>query len=113
MTPFRRVSEAPLARRRGRGVGSPETRSENDMSADPGTPNLGEVRAAHRLDEAALDRWLAANVEGYRGPLSVSQFKGGASNPTYLLIAAEARYVLRKKPPGLLRAPTRWTASTG
>ncbi|UTP40347.1 phosphotransferase [Phenylobacterium sp. LH3H17] len=74
------------------------------MSADPGTPNLGEVRAAHRLDEAALDRWLAANVEGYRGPLSVSQFKGGASNPTYLLSAGGARYVLRKKPPGLLLA---------
>lgn len=74
------------------------------MSADPGTPNLGEVRAAHRLDEAALDRWLAANVEGSRGPLSVSQFKGGASNPTYLLSAGGARYVLRKKPPGLLLA---------
>ena len=74
------------------------------MNADPGTPNLGEVRAAHRLDEAALDRWLAVNVEGYHGPLSVSQFKGGASNPTYLLSAGEARYVLRKKPPGLLLA---------
>ncbi|MDP3745815.1 MAG: phosphotransferase [Phenylobacterium sp.] len=74
------------------------------MSADPGTPNLGEVRAAHRLDEAALDLWLAVNVEGYRGPLSISQFKGGASNPTYLLSAGEARYVLRKKPPGLLLA---------
>lgn len=74
------------------------------MSADPGTPNLGEVRAAHRLDEAALDRWLAANVAGYPGPLSVSQFKGGASNPTYLLSAGETRYVLRKKPPGLLLA---------
>lgn len=74
------------------------------MSADPGTPNLGEVRAAHRLDEAALDRWLAANVEGYAGPLSISQFKGGASNPTYMLNAGGARYVLRKKPPGLLLA---------
>ncbi len=74
------------------------------MSADPGTPNLGEVRAAHRLDEAALDRWLAANVEGFAGPLNISQFKGGASNPTYLLTAGEARYVLRKKPPGLLLA---------
>ncbi|WP_309644027.1 phosphotransferase family protein [Phenylobacterium sp.] len=74
------------------------------MTTDPGTPNLGEVRAAHRLDEAALDRWLAANVEGYQGPLSVSQFKGGASNPTYLLTAGSGRYVLRKKPPGVLLA---------
>ncbi|HEX5378791.1 MAG TPA: phosphotransferase [Phenylobacterium sp.] len=74
------------------------------MSEDPGTPNLGDVRTAHRLDEAALDRWLAAHVEGYRGPLSVRQFQGGASNPTYLLTAGEARYVMRKKPPGQLLA---------
>ena len=71
---------------------------------DAGTPNLGEVRAAHRLDEAALERWLAANVEGYAGPLSISQFQGGASNPTYLLTAGSGRYVMRKKPPGQLLA---------
>ena len=72
------------------------------MTADPGIPNLGDVRAAHRLDEAALDQWLKANIEGYAGPLSVRQFQGGASNPTYLLTAGDARYVLRKKPPGQL-----------
>ena len=74
------------------------------MSADPGKPNLGEVRAAHKLDEAALERWLAANVEGYSGPMSVRQFHGGASNPTYLITAGDARYVMRKKPPGQLLA---------
>ena len=77
------------------------------MSADAGTPNVGEVRAAHRLDEAALSLWLAAHVEGYGGPLSVRQFQGGASNPTYLLTTGAegaARFVLRKKPPGQLLA---------
>ena len=72
------------------------------MTADPGTPNLGDVRAAHRLDETALDQWLSANIEGYAGPLNVRQFQGGASNPTYLLTAGDSRYVLRKKPPGQL-----------
>ncbi len=72
--------------------------------ADPGAPSLGDVRAAHRLDEAALHAWLSANVAGYAGPLSVRQFTGGASNPTYLLTAGDARYVLRKKPPGQLLA---------
>ncbi len=71
---------------------------------DAGTPNLGEVRAAHRLDETVLARWLEANVEGYAGPLSVRQFQGGASNPTYLLTAGSGRYVMRKKPPGQLLA---------
>jgi aminoglycoside phosphotransferase (APT) family kinase protein len=65
---------------------------------------VGDVRVAHRLDEAALGAWLSTNVEGYQGPLSVRQFTGGASNPTYLLTAGEARYVLRKKPPGQLLA---------
>lgn len=71
---------------------------------DPGKPTIGEVREAHRLDEAALDRWLAAHVEGYAGPLEVRQFQGGQSNPTYLLTTPGARYVLRKKPPGQLLA---------
>ena len=61
-----------------------------------------EVRDAHRFDEAKLDNWLASHVAGYRGPLSVRQFRGGQSNPTYLLETPAQRYVLRRKPPGKL-----------
>ena len=46
----------------------------------------GEVRSAHRFDEARLEAWLEANVEGFAGPLRVEQFKGGQSNPTYKLV---------------------------
>jgi aminoglycoside phosphotransferase (APT) family kinase protein len=35
-------------------------------------------------------------------PLEVSQFKGGQSNPTFLLKHNESSYVLRRKPPGKL-----------
>jgi aminoglycoside phosphotransferase (APT) family kinase protein len=56
----------------------------------------------HRFDEAALDRYLNANLAGYRGPLTVRQFKSGQSNPTFRLETPNARYVLRKKPPGKL-----------
>ena len=45
---------------------------------------------------------MEANVEGFRGPLRVSQFKGGQSNPTYRIDAASGSYVLRRKPPGKL-----------
>jgi aminoglycoside phosphotransferase (APT) family kinase protein len=46
---------------------------------------------------------MAANVEGYRGPLTVEQFKGGQSNPTYRVGDANGRkYVVRRKPPGKL-----------
>lgn len=60
------------------------------------------VREAHRFDEAKLAAWMAANVEGYAGPLSVQQFKGGQSNPTYKIVTPKKSYVLRRKPPGQL-----------
>ena len=50
--------------------------------------------------EAAATRKMATNVEGFTGPLTVSQFKGGQSNPTYKLDAPSGAYVLRRKPPG-------------
>lgn len=61
-----------------------------------------EVDPRYVLDEAALGRWLADNVEDYAGPLTVRQFKGGQSNPTYELVTPGRSYVLRRKPPGVL-----------
>lgn len=58
------------------------------------------VREAYRFDEAALAQWMDANVAGYAGPLTVEQFKGGQSNPTYKLVTPGRSYVLRRKPPG-------------
>jgi aminoglycoside phosphotransferase (APT) family kinase protein len=60
------------------------------------------VEEKHRIDETALARWMEANVAGYAGPLSVRQFKGGQSNPTYQLVTPNHAYVLRRKPPGKL-----------
>ena len=60
------------------------------------------VREQHRFDAAKLEAWLAANVDGYCGPLTVEQFKGGQSNPTYKLVTPTRSYVLRRKPPGEL-----------
>jgi aminoglycoside phosphotransferase (APT) family kinase protein len=62
----------------------------------------GAVREAHRFDEGRLADWLAANIAGFRGPLTVEQFQGGQSNPTYRLTTPERQYVLRRKPPGRL-----------
>ena len=65
-----------------------------------GFAGAGEVREAHRFDEARLAEWMAANVPGFAGPLTVSQFNGGQSNPTYKLTTPTRGYVLRRKPPG-------------
>src|SRR4051812_24693914 len=52
---------------------------------------------AERLEEC-LDTFIA----GFAGPLTIRQFKGGQSNPTYLIETPAHRYVLRRKPPGKL-----------
>ena len=59
---------------------------------------------AHALELPAdsLAAYLQAHVTGFRGPLTATKFKGGQSNPTYLIEAASGRYVLRRKPPGVL-----------
>ncbi len=61
-----------------------------------------EAAPALRLDSARLEQYLTANVKGFAGPLTVKQFKGGQSNPTYLLQTPARAYVLRRKPPGKL-----------
>jgi aminoglycoside phosphotransferase (APT) family kinase protein len=60
------------------------------------------VRRGHEIDAAALERYLAANLADFRGPIEIRQFEGGQSNPTYFLRASGRDYVLRKKPPGQL-----------
>ena len=61
-----------------------------------------EVRETHRFDVAALERYMREHVEGFRGPVTVRQFHGGQSCPTYYLESPGGKYVLRRKPPGKL-----------
>jgi aminoglycoside phosphotransferase (APT) family kinase protein len=49
-----------------------------------------------------LAAYLESQVSDFRGPLTATKFKGGQSNPTYLIEAASGKYVLRRKPPGQL-----------
>lgn len=60
------------------------------------------VQERHRFDVSALERYLRQHVEGFSGTLEVEQFKGGQSNPTFMLKSGGRRYVLRRKPPGKL-----------
>jgi aminoglycoside phosphotransferase (APT) family kinase protein len=61
-----------------------------------------DVLPTHRVDVPTLERYLEHHVKGFRGPLTVRQFVGGQSNPTYYLRAGSGEYVLRRKPPGKL-----------
>jgi aminoglycoside phosphotransferase (APT) family kinase protein len=60
------------------------------------------VRAGQEIDAGRLAEWMASHVEGFAGPLTIEQFKGGQSNPTYKLLTPARNYVLRRKPPGQL-----------
>jgi len=55
------------------------------------------VEERHRIDAASLEKYLGFGIA------QVEQFKGGQSNPTYRLVAADGRrFALRRKPPGRL-----------
>ena len=56
------------------------------------------VAERQKFDEVALQTWLHANVDGFSGPLTVEQFKGGQSNPTFKLVTPQQCYVMRTKP---------------
>ena len=61
-----------------------------------------EVQAHLTFSTDKLEQFMLDAVEGYQGPLAVREFKGGQSNPTYQLVTPSRRYVLRRKPPGVL-----------
>src|SRR5262249_51724498 len=69
------------------------------QSAFSGTRSV----AAHlAFDAERLEAYLRTVVLGFAGPVTIRQFKGGQSNPTYLIETPARRYVLRRKPPGKL-----------
>jgi len=69
------------------------------QSANPGAKLVAPV---HAFDESALAAFMRARVPGFSGPVGLEQFQGGQSNPTYRVTAGDRRYVLRRKPPGML-----------
>ncbi|MBD8664233.1 phosphotransferase [Rhizobium sp. CFBP 8752] len=54
------------------------------------------------LDLHRLVPYLEECLGDFRGPATARKFPGGQSNPTFLIEAASGRYVLRRKPPGVL-----------
>ncbi len=72
------------------------------LDAESTFSGVKPVEERHRFDEARLAQWMKDNVKGYQGPLTVFQFKGGQSNPSFRLETPGRAYVLRRKPMGKL-----------
>src|SRR5713226_7239185 len=54
------------------------------------------IHEHQRFDVGALEGYLRNH--GFSGPLTIEQFKGGQSNPTYLISGGGKQHVLRAKP---------------
>lgn len=63
--------------------------------------NTREIREPHRFDETKLLAWWQWAVRPTEA-LTIRQFRGGQSNPTFWVHDGTAGHVLRKKPPGKL-----------
>lgn len=70
--------------------------------------NIGArlVGVVHGFDVDQLAGWMRGQVPGFAGSaasLTVEQFQGGQSNPTYRIAVDDgSAYILRRKPPGKL-----------
>ena len=58
--------------------------------------------AKTKLDFKATSEWAESNVEDFYRPAKYTKFNSGQSNPTYLIETPQKKYVLRKKPEGIL-----------
>ena len=47
---------------------------------------------------AALEGYLREHIPGFKSPVRLKALTGGASNPTFRIVAAERSYVMRAKP---------------
>jgi aminoglycoside phosphotransferase (APT) family kinase protein len=63
---------------------------------------MSATAAGVDFDVAVLERYLAEHVPGFEGPIDLGFIEGGQSNPTFHVRTPGGRYVLRKKPSGVL-----------
>ncbi|WWC73783.1 uncharacterized protein I206_107755 [Kwoniella pini CBS 10737] len=77
--------------------------SSSDSGKSSSGGELSSVRSSLPLDK--LVPYLEKNIDGFKGPIQVKQFK---SNPTYLLTpnSPSQSFVLRRAPSGPLLSPT-------
>ena len=64
-----------------------------------GTKSVSE---RHEINQEDLEKYLKSEVKNFEDIISLEEFIGGQSNPTYLIKTTSESYVLRRKPPGKL-----------
>ena len=77
-------------------------KNNKEITSDEKFTGTMDVQEKLKFPEKKLEEYLSDIIPSFEGKLSVKEFKGGQSNPTYQLITPKKKYVLRRKPPGKL-----------
>ena len=72
------------------------------MSSSEDNTGTIAVPEEQQFPIASLSSWLSLSVPQIGELREIRQFRGGQSNPTYLLSSDGGKFVLRRKPPGKL-----------
>jgi len=83
-------------------MAAPSRLPEAALSMTDSNSGTRPVAPQNAFDTQRLEAWLREHVEGCPGSITLEQFKGGQSNPTFLIRSGNAAYVLRRKPLGKL-----------
>ena len=76
--------------------------NNEDLTSTEKFTGTMDVQEKLKFPEKKLEEYLSDTILDFEGNLSVKEFKGGQSNPTYQLVTPKKKYVLRRKPPGKL-----------
>ena len=76
--------------------------NNEDLTSTEKFTGTMDVQEKLKFPEKKLEEYLSDTIPDFEGNLSVKEFKGGQSNPTYQLVTPKKKYVLRRKPPGKL-----------
>ena len=76
----------------------PDSSSNQPENATQNFSGTMPVADRQRFDVDALQAYLKDHLPEFAGPLSIEQFKGGQSNPTFKLITPRRSYTMRAKP---------------
>lgn len=77
------------------------------------TDQASQIREGEELDAVRVDAYLKGQLQDLQGPLTISQFPGGASNLTYLLQYPDRAWCCAARRSGARPSPpTTWAASS-
>ena len=70
--------------------------NNEDLTSTEKFTGTMDVQEKLKFPEKKLEEYLSDTIPDFEGNLSVKEFKGGQSNPTYQLVTPNKKYVLKE-----------------